>query len=393
MKDLPYFRWWVARAETDEAYQMMTFEEKGFYHACLNWAWVNRGIPADLSELSILMRIPRERLDAIWPRISRKWYEKDGRLLNKAQEEERSHATKKSNQNSIAAAHRNSGAGFVYLIKRPSDGSTKIGSSINVSVRLAQLRNKYRESLQLVGKFEVASMVQVELQLHDRYKSQRLNGEWFSLSDADHKDISITLTGGRGDGYITPEGDNVDHPPYHPPIRAYDSDYNSVSDLLDFEQPEEERYGSAWYTDSFERWWESYWNKTAKVKARQAYEKSIKRLVQKGHTHQQSEEFLIAAAVDDKRRFEFTDAWEWRVNLNPPTWLNQERWNDQEPPAKVLVAGKRIVARIEEPVRRCPCEGPVVQRGMCQKCLDEMGAEMDEDAAEQKDWSAAWRAK
>ena len=38
--------------------------------------------------------------------------------------------------------------------------------------------------------------------------------------------------------------------------------------------------------------------------------------------------FLCAKAAEDKVKFEHTTDWEWRVNLHPATWLNQERWTD-----------------------------------------------------------------
>jgi hypothetical protein len=96
VKDLPYFRWWVARAETDDNYRAMTDQELGFYHRCLNLAWVNGGLPADLDALARLMRVRRSYLDKLWPAVGKCWFENDGKLLNRVQESEREHVISKS---------------------------------------------------------------------------------------------------------------------------------------------------------------------------------------------------------------------------------------------------------------------------------------------------------
>lgn len=146
------------------------------------------------------------------------------------------------------------------------------------------------------------------------------------------------------------------------PLRSADAEQEETL----FELVTSEQKGKRWFNASFERWWESYWNKTAKVKARAAYEKRVKILVSKGRTHEQAEEFLIAAAIDDRSRFELTDAWGWRVNLNPPTWLNQERWNDQAPDA---VAAKPTKGAECAWGRNGRCGRMAVSRGLCKEHL------------------------
>jgi uncharacterized protein YdaU (DUF1376 family) len=98
-KDLPYFRWWVARAETDEKYSSMTREEKGLYHECLNKSWLNGGIPVDVSALCKLLHISEKDLSRLWVAVGQCWYEEDGRLFNSTQEEERRLAIAKSENN------------------------------------------------------------------------------------------------------------------------------------------------------------------------------------------------------------------------------------------------------------------------------------------------------
>lgn len=95
-KLLPYFRWFVADAETDERYGAMTNEEVGVYHRCLNKAWVNVGLPADLEQVRALLHLSKREFDRVWPAVSACFTLESGRLFNRRQEEERSYALAKS---------------------------------------------------------------------------------------------------------------------------------------------------------------------------------------------------------------------------------------------------------------------------------------------------------
>ena len=98
------------------------------------------------------------------------------------------------------------------------------------------------------------------------------------------------------------------------------------------DKPVEDKRGKAWFDASFSRWYQQYWCKTGKVDARKAYEKRIKALVKNGSTHEATEQFLVSEAAEDRKRFEGTDDWDWRVKLHPATWLNGARWEDQPAP-------------------------------------------------------------
>jgi uncharacterized protein YdaU (DUF1376 family) len=106
VKSLPYFRWWVARATTDEKYSSMTDEELGFYHRCLNVSWVNIGLPAELPRFARLLRISLQDLERLWLVVGQCWYEKDGRFFNYTQEEERAYVIAKSEQGTHAVKSR-----------------------------------------------------------------------------------------------------------------------------------------------------------------------------------------------------------------------------------------------------------------------------------------------
>lgn len=98
-KSYPYFRWWVADAETDEAYSSLSDPELGFFHRLLNRAWVNDGLPVDLDTLAASFRVSRKYLDKMWVRVG-PLFPEDGatpaRRRNKRQEAERENCFKKS---------------------------------------------------------------------------------------------------------------------------------------------------------------------------------------------------------------------------------------------------------------------------------------------------------
>lgn len=92
-KTLPYFRFYPADADTDEFYSSLTDQQLGFFHRCLNRAWLNGGLPADLNQLAATLRCMRQYLDKLWPVVGAAFQpnpENPARLINRRQEEERS---------------------------------------------------------------------------------------------------------------------------------------------------------------------------------------------------------------------------------------------------------------------------------------------------------------
>ena len=86
-RELPYFRWYPADAESDEKYSAMTDEELGFFHRCLNKAWKNDGLPADSVRRALVMKTPQEIADRLWrPECWVTHRSDDTRLANKRQE-------------------------------------------------------------------------------------------------------------------------------------------------------------------------------------------------------------------------------------------------------------------------------------------------------------------
>ncbi len=91
-KLLPYFKWFPADAETDDFYATLTNDELAVYHRCLNRAWMNDGIPADMDVLAVLCRMDREQFDRVWAKVGQRWATSERnseKLVNRRQEEER----------------------------------------------------------------------------------------------------------------------------------------------------------------------------------------------------------------------------------------------------------------------------------------------------------------
>lgn len=103
---LPYFRWYPADAESDAKYSAMCLAERGLYHAALNYAWTNNGLPVEVAEVARVLRLtPREFLKH-WPRVSVCFEIIDGKLRNGRQEEERADANEKGLKASLSAKRR-----------------------------------------------------------------------------------------------------------------------------------------------------------------------------------------------------------------------------------------------------------------------------------------------
>lgn len=101
MATLPYFRWYPADARNDETYAGMTVEELGLYHAIIDHTWGNNGCPADpvKAATAIGHGVTAAQFRRVFPGISSRFIEKDGRLFERRQEVEREQAIAKSLKN------------------------------------------------------------------------------------------------------------------------------------------------------------------------------------------------------------------------------------------------------------------------------------------------------
>jgi AraC-like DNA-binding protein len=80
-------------------------------------------------------------------------------------------------------------AGYVYIYG--GEGSYKIGRTTNIQRRLKELPPLPFRA-ELIHTIETDDAAMLETHLHRRFKAQRLNGEWFRLSDDDLTAIKQT---------------------------------------------------------------------------------------------------------------------------------------------------------------------------------------------------------
>lgn len=73
---------------------------------------------------------------------------------------------------------------FIYLLRIPEKGIYKIGVAKNVERRLKQLQTGNPEPIILVSKFKSERAYKIESILHRRYSLNRIEGEWFYLTDS-----------------------------------------------------------------------------------------------------------------------------------------------------------------------------------------------------------------
>jgi hypothetical protein len=78
----------------------------------------------------------------------------------------------------------NSG-GFIYIIQMEGHPYFKIGRTSNVTRRVAQISPLLPTRHKLLRYYNVKDSVTGEKTLHDEFKAQGLNGEWFNLTNQD----------------------------------------------------------------------------------------------------------------------------------------------------------------------------------------------------------------
>lgn len=80
--------------------------------------------------------------------------------------------------------------GFLYLLRAVMPNTYyKIGLSKNPKTRIGTLGVQLPFPIEALHIIPTNDMKQAESQLHERYESKRVNGEWFELSDEDVQEI------------------------------------------------------------------------------------------------------------------------------------------------------------------------------------------------------------
>ncbi len=114
----------------------------------------------------------------------------DGYLNEKQnrQIEAEKQAQKEARKEAQKAKKHEPNPGYVYLVQSPT-GTYKIGRAKNVSDRMSMFHVKLPFEIALLHTIECRNYHTAESELHARYASKRVNGEWFSLDDQDVADI------------------------------------------------------------------------------------------------------------------------------------------------------------------------------------------------------------
>ena len=73
-------------------------------------------------------------------------------------------------------------ANFVYFIKLGQTKYYKIGYTKNLEKRLEQLQNASPYDVILIAAFQSSNALKLEHQLHGKYSSNRVRGEWFKFN-------------------------------------------------------------------------------------------------------------------------------------------------------------------------------------------------------------------
>lgn len=84
-------------------------------------------------------------------------------------------------------------AGFVYLIGSPLFGWYKIGKSKTPEVRVTHLGILLPFKLHVIGVWSAKNHSLLETTLHEKYKDQAINGEWFEFTKKGVYDVFNSL--------------------------------------------------------------------------------------------------------------------------------------------------------------------------------------------------------
>lgn len=70
---------------------------------------------------------------------------------------------------------------YVYLYKSYENGYYKIGVSKYPELRIRQLQTGNPEKIELINKYKSNFPYKLETMFHNKYKINKINGEWFNL--------------------------------------------------------------------------------------------------------------------------------------------------------------------------------------------------------------------
>lgn len=202
--------------------------------------------------------------------------------------------------------------GFVYALRRESDGAVKIGGSVAPADRRAgQMGSLRGESTKLLQQWSVTRMADAELMLHEEFSDQQIDGEWFRMSDEDVASITEILTfKGLLKGGLKPPLD----------MECGNGVVSSSS------EPKAKRKAAP-ESEGFAQFWAAYPRKQAKQAAKKAWQKL------------QPCPELVTEMLAALERQKVSEQWQGGIIPHAATWLNGRRWEDEAGPKTGRQAG------------------------------------------------------
>jgi uncharacterized protein YdaU (DUF1376 family) len=216
--------------------------------------------------------------------------------------------------------------GFVYAIIRESDNAVKLGASVKPIERCNHRKGSLRgETCKVIKTWPVTNMGKAEATLHELLADKCVGGEWFrvNIEDIDGIGQHLTLKG-------LLNGDLNESEMARLEMEYGDGSSNGIDSSSSEGWGVGE--GSESLATSFAEFWLAYPRKVAKSKAAQAWLKLSpnRELVA-----------VILAAVEAQKRSEQWTKDNGQFIPHATTWLNQERWNDELPPASTVTPTPR----------------------------------------------------
>jgi predicted GIY-YIG superfamily endonuclease len=171
----------------------MSFEQKGAYIELL-MVQFNAGYFTD-EDAKVVLNV---RYNDVWPAIKRKFIRNGVGYYN---ERLRAEVEKRKNFTASRRASRlkcDEDTVRLYLIRDIDSGNFKIGSSVNPMRRFSEMVNQKNPAVTIGSRnyelYWYSEIVkrEIEKEVHLKFKSKRITGEWFSLSDTDIEYIKLT---------------------------------------------------------------------------------------------------------------------------------------------------------------------------------------------------------
>lgn len=109
-------------------------------------------------------------------------------------------------------------SGFIYVLQMEGHPYYKIGRTNNIDRRIKEISPVLPTKHRLVRYYSVKDAVRGEKTLHNEFKAQRLNGEWFNLTASDLDYIHCVCLLGQSIKLFNKLVDRIQNSPPETPV-------------------------------------------------------------------------------------------------------------------------------------------------------------------------------